>query len=216
MKKEALYAFILAHTTVETVPFVPELRLHLATQMEGLWLETESLLDDRDCEPPFWAFAWAGGLGLARYVLDHPETVRGLRVLDFASGSGLVGLAAAKAGAKTVWSCDIDPLAQEAARLNAVLNDVALGAMEVTYLKQPVKGVDVILAGDVCYDFAMAPRVVAWLRLCARNGTRVLLGDPGRAYVPTEGVEPLATYRVPTSLAVEDLPEREVRVLTLG
>lgn len=207
--------FIRAKTQPTVLGFLPEIQLHLAEKMEPLWKDVEAVTRDPECEPPFWAFAWAGGLGLSRYILDHPQSVVGLRVLDFASGCGLVGIAAAKAGAKRVRSCDIDPLAQAACKLNAALNGVALDPMTISYLKQPIKGVDLILAGDVCYDHLMAHRVLAWLRICARSGTKVILGDPGRAYVPREGVETLATLVVPTSLALEDTAERTVQILSL-
>ncbi len=208
-------SFIRAKTKAITNDFLPELTLHLADKMEPLWKEIELFIGDPDCEPPFWAFAWAGGLGLARHILDHPELVAGKRVLDFASGSGLVGLAASKAGAKKVRCCDIDPFAQAALKLNAALNQTSVELMEISYLKRPVKGVDVILAGDVCYDHLMAHRVISWLRLCASAGAQVVLGDPGRAYAPRDGVEPLAELIVPTLLALEDEPQRKVKILSL-
>ncbi|MDD3181695.1 MAG: methyltransferase [Alphaproteobacteria bacterium] len=207
--------FIRAHTQLMPIDFLPEITLHVAQKMEPLWKEMESSFGDPDCEPPFWAFAWAGGLGLSRHIMDHPELVKGKRVLDFAAGSGLVGIAAARAGAKKVWSCDIDPLSQAAIKMNADSNDVQLAPMKISYLKEPVRGIDVILAGDVCYDHLMAHRVVAWLRLCVRHGITVIMGDPGRAYVPRERIEVLATMTVPTSLALEDMAQREVQVLSL-
>lgn len=208
-------SFIRAHTEPQSLPFLPELTLNLAERMEPLWCALQIETQDSDCEPPFWAFAWAGGLGLARTILDYPDLVQGRRVLDFASGSGLVGFAAAKAGAKKVWCCDIDPVAQTAIQLNARLNALKVDLMAISYLKQPVKGVDVILAGDVCYDHLMAHRVLSWLRLCVRSGVQVLLGDPGRAYVPQEGVELIAELTVPTSLALEDEAQRKVNVFSL-
>lgn len=207
--------FIHSHTKAAPIAYLSGLQLYQAEKLEPLWKDVENAFADPDCEPPFWAFAWAGGLGLSRYILDHPDCVAGQRVLDFAAGSGLVGICAAQSGAKKVWSCDIDPLAQEVLKLNASLNAVKIAPLEINYLKQPVKGIDVILAGDVCYDHLMAHRVVAWLRLCVRSGIKVLLGDPGRAYVPKERVETLATLTVPTSLALEDTDEREVQILSL-
>lgn len=208
--------FIHQHTALQSLaPFLPEVSLHLAERMEPLWESVQEAADHPDLPPPFWAFAWAGGLGLARYVLDHPECVAGKRVLDFASGSGLVGIAAAKAGAAKVYACDIDPLAQRAIPLNAQENGVVLEEMVVADMKKSPKGVDVILAADVCYEHLMAHRTVAWLRLCAAQGIMVLLGDPGRAYVPKEGIEAVASYTVPTSLAIEEQKEREVQILTL-
>jgi len=206
--------FIRDNTSLTDLPFLPEMRLHLAERIDPLWKLIEQITDEDDCPPPFWAFPWAGGMGLARYILDHPEAVQGKRVLDFASGCGFVGIAAAKAGAKKVYSCDIDPLAQAACQMNAKENGVALEPMAITDLKRVPKGIDIILAGDVCYDHLMAHRVLAWLRLCAAEGTRVLLGDPSRAYAPQEAVQTLATYIVPTSLELEDKPERDVAILT--
>ena len=209
-------SFITSRTTLAPLPYVPEISLHSATAMEPLWKELEALSQDPDCPPPFWAFAWAGGLGLARYLMDHPELVRGKRVLDFASGSGLVGLAAAKAGAGTVWACDSDPLAHAAIQINAQANAVTLHPYDAVTFKNPVRGVDVILAGDVCYDHLMAHRVLAWLRLCACDGTQVYLGDPARAYSPTDGIEVIARMMVPTLIALEDKPEREVSILRIS
>jgi len=205
-------AFIRARTRLAPVPLVPEISLFGAQALEPLWKELEALSGDPDCPPPFWAFPWAGGVGLARFVLDHPEHVRGKRVLDFASGSGLVGIAAALAGAKQVAACDIDPLAQAAGQLNAEANGVSVTVVGAVDFKRVPKGVDVILAGDVCYDHLMAHRSLAWLRLCAAAGVMVLLGDPARAYAPQDGVELLASVTVPTVLEIEDREEREVSI----
>ena len=213
---EDITAFIREHAPLKPLsPFLPEIVLHQAQQMEELWQLLQSLAGDPELPPPFWAFAWAGGQGLARYVLDHPELVAGKRVLDFASGSGLVAIAAAKAGAARVLVCDIDPLANYACAANARENTVFLEELTLDDLKTVPKDIDVILAGDVCYEYLMAHRVVAWLRLCAAAGIKVLLGDPGRAYAPKENVTVLATYIVPTSLAIEEQKEREVQILTL-
>ncbi|MGE4351314.1 MAG: methyltransferase [Bdellovibrionales bacterium] len=208
--------FIRAHTRETVLPFLPELKLALGENMEALWKETDLFTGDPEGEPPFWAFAWAGGMGLARYILDNPEVVAGKRVLDFAAGSGLVGLAAAKAGAAKVYSCDIDPLACEAAQLNAEQNNVKLAPYTVSNLKSPPQKIDLILAGDVCYDHLMAHRVLAWLRICVGEaGIPVLIGDPGRGYMPKEAVRERATLTVPTLLDLEDLPERSVHILEI-
>ncbi|NKL48968.1 methyltransferase, partial [Rhizobium leguminosarum bv. viciae] len=151
----------------------------------------------------FWAFAWAGGQGLARYILDHPETVRGKRVLDFASGSGLVGIAAVMAGALEVTACDIDPWAEAAVRLNAEANGVSLGFTGADLIGQAVDA-DMLLAGDVFYDSAFAAALVPWLSRLAAGGKSVLVGDPGRSYLPRDRLEFCAVYQVPVTRALED------------
>jgi predicted nicotinamide N-methyase len=173
---------------------------------------TEDKFGESNMPPPFWAFAWPGGQALARYVLDNPSTMRGKRVLDFAAGCGIAAIAAAKAGAARVMACDIDPLAQEATRLNAQLNGVTVEDAGVIKLEKPIKGADIILAGDVCYQQTMSAAVTRWLRFCAEAETHVLLADPGRAWVPQEGLRELARYEVPTLLELEDTEKREVTV----
>ncbi|MFN3719960.1 MAG: class I SAM-dependent methyltransferase [Rhizobium rhizophilum] len=195
--------FIRQNTSVLSPPHVPEIRLHLASEVHDLWLKTEEDLEAIGLPPPFWAFAWAGGQGLARYVLDHPEIVRGKRVLDFASGSGLVAIAAALAGAEEVLAADIDPWAKTAVRLNAALNTVSVSFTGEDLIGRSVD-VDVILAGDVFYDSDFARALVAWFGVMAKNGCLVLVGDPGRSYRPTEHLEALATYEVPVTRVLED------------
>ncbi|EKF61362.1 hypothetical protein QWE_02295 [Agrobacterium albertimagni AOL15] len=203
--------FILENTSVLSPPHVPEIRLHLASEMHDLWLKTEEDLEAIGLPPPFWAFAWAGGQGLARYVLDHPETVRGKRVLDFASGSGMVAIAAAKAGAAEVLAADIDPWARTAVRLNAALNDVSVDCTTEDLIGRSVD-VDVILAGDVFYDSDFARALVTWFADMAKDGCLVLVGDPGRSYRPTEHLEPLATYEVPVTRVLEDSEVKKTTV----
>ncbi|MCF3640009.1 methyltransferase [Rhizobium sp. TRM95111] len=195
--------FILANTDILAPPHVPEIRLRLASEAHDLWLKTEEELEAIGLPPPFWAFAWAGGQGLARYVLDHPDAVRGRRVLDFASGSGMVAIAAAMAGARTVIASDIDPWAETAIGLNAGLNavTVAVRSDDAVGLDE---GWDVVLAGDVFYDRAFAERLIPWLAALARRGALVLVGDPGRAYCPTDRLESLAVHAVPVTRALED------------
>ena len=164
-----------------------------------------------DGPPPYWAFAWLGGQALSRYVLDHPAEVAGLRVLDLASGSGLVALAAARAGAAGVTAVDVDPHSATAARLNAGLNGLDVEVLIADLLDDPPPDVDVVLAGDVCYDRDMTPRVLAWL---SRFPGRVLLGDPGRAYLPQTGFAEVAAYDVPTTRALEGVEVKRVRVLS--
>lgn len=204
--------FVRTHTVPASPALLPELRLHTATEMTPLWQATEDWLDARRIGPPFWAFPWAGGQAVARHVLDHPELVRSRRVLDFAAGSGLIGIAAALAGAAAVRAVDIDPLAEAACIANAALNGVALDVIAADLVGRDVPDIDVLLVGDVCYERPMAERITAWLRARAAAGVTVLLGDPGRAYLPTDGLERLAVYDVPTSRELED---REERVTTV-
>lgn len=196
-------AFILANTDLSTPPHVPEISLHLASEAHDLWLKTEEELQAIGLPPPFWAFAWAGGQGLARYVLDHPQVVAGKRVLDFASGSGIVGIAAMMAGAAEVTAADIDPFSETAIGLNAVANGVSPGFRGDDLIGRD-EGWDVVLAGDVFYDKSFAAALTPWFdALCARGAT-VLAGDPGRAYLPKERLAALATYEVPVTRALED------------
>ncbi len=162
--------------------------------------------------PPFWAFAWAGGQALARYLLDRPQTVAGRKVLDFGSGSGLVAIAAAMAGAHPVLAAEIDRFAAAAIAANAALNGVEVEVTVAEMLDAAAPSCQIVTAGDVCYEREMAQRVVAWLRVFAGAGSTVLLGDPGRAYLPQSGLRELAHYRVPTSRELEDADTREAIV----
>ncbi|EGY00166.1 ribosomal L11 methyltransferase [Nitrospirillum viridazoti Y2] len=202
-------AFIRANTAPEAPALVPELTLLTASEITPLWQATEATLAAKDLPPPFWAFPWAGGQAVARHVLDHPELVRGARVLDFAAGSGLIAIAAAKAGAASVMAVEIDAYAIAAIGLNARLNGVAVTAVERDVVGQPLTDIDVVLVGDVCYEKPMAERVMAWLRALAGDGLVILMGDPGRTYLPKDGLVPLATYRVPTTLELEDRTHRD-------
>jgi predicted nicotinamide N-methyase len=203
--------FILENTGILHPPHVPELRLHLASEAHELWLKTEEELEEIGLPPPFWAFAWAGGQGLARYVLDHPESVCGKRVLDFASGSGLVAIAAAKAGAAKVLAADIDPWTETAIRLNAALNDVDISFTGLDLVGKPVEA-DVLLAGDVFYDRTFADLLVPWFLELTEKGVIVLVGDPGRAYLPKERLRAEATYQVPVTRALEDSDVKKTTV----
>jgi len=203
--------FILDNTGIMRPPHVPELRLHLATEAHELWLKTEEELEAIGLPPPFWAFAWAGGQGLARYVLDHPDSVCGRRVLDFASGSGLVAIAAAKAGASAVLAADIDPWTETAIRLNAALNEVDIAFTGLDLVGKPVEA-DVLLAGDVFYDRAFADLLVPWFRELTEKGVSVLVGDPGRAYLPKDRLRAEATYQVPVTRALEDSEVKKTTV----
>ncbi|WP_437538415.1 50S ribosomal protein L11 methyltransferase [Sorangium sp. So ce726] len=213
---ERAAAFVARETAVACPPFVPEVRLHLATEVTPLWHATEAALARAGVPPPYWAFAWAGGQALARYLLDHPATVSGKRVLDLASGGGVVAIAAVLAGAARVSAADIDPFAAAALRLNADMNGVTVDMLtEDLTASAATAAWDVIVAGDVCYERAMVDRVLPWLRRQAAHATAVIVGDPGRAYCPSEAVEELARYLVPTSLDLEGREQRETRVLRL-
>lgn len=196
--------FIRANTRLEAPPLVPEVKLHLAGEVVPLWEATEEELAKQGLPPPFWAFAWAGGQALARYLLDHPEVVRGKRVLDFAAGSGIVGVAACLAGAGAVDAADIDAFACAACRLNAAANGVAVTVIEEDIVGCGNPGWDVVLAGDVCYERPAAERITAWLRDLASERCLVLLGDPGRTYLPRQGLERVIAYGVKTSRELED------------
>jgi predicted nicotinamide N-methyase len=196
-------AFIRAETRLLPVPHAPEILLHVADEATELWQKTEEELGDIGLPPPFWAFAWAGGQALARYILDRPETVRGKRVLDFASGSGLVAIAAMKAGAAEVAACDIDAFAVAAIGLNAEANEVAVAPVQADLVGQD-GGWDAVLAGDICYERDLAARVAEWLMRLSRRGATVLIGDPGRSYLPREQLDNLAQYQVPVTRTLED------------
>jgi predicted nicotinamide N-methyase len=192
-------AFVRENARLQRVPLLPEIALYLASEALPLWQHAQKVLARDDVPLPFWAFAWVGGQAVARYVIDHPEVVREKRVLDFAAGSGLVAIAAARACARVVTAADIDPVAQAAVALNAQANDVTVGVSGRNYVGDCDLPFDVVLAGDVCYEQPMASLVETWLRQLAERGTLVILGDPGRAYVPRAGLERLATYRVETT-----------------
>ena len=196
--------FVLAHTTPQRPAIVPEIELQLCDDIVELWRVT-----GEDAPPPFWAIAWLGGQALARYVLDHAEEIRGRRVLDLGSGSGLVAIAARLAGATTVLAADIDPMCAAAIELNAAANDVAIDVTLDDLLQHDPPDVDVILAGDVWYERETAERVTAWL---TRTDARVLLGDPGRAYLPQDGWTELPAYEIPTTRDLEGVQSKRVRV----
>jgi predicted nicotinamide N-methyase len=205
-------AFIRAYTQVLAPPLVPEVRLHQASEVTPIWEATQAKLDALGLPPPYWAFAWAGGQAIARYLLDNGAVVAGRRVLDFGTGSGLAGIAAKLAGAARVEAVDIDRFAAAAARLNAVLNGVTLEVRMEDIVGGAKPGWDLVLAGDMCYEQPLAFRVEAWLRAFAVENTLVLLGDPGRTYLPKRGLEPVAKYSVQTTRAIEDTDLRNAVV----
>jgi predicted nicotinamide N-methyase len=209
-------ALIERWTIVEPAPFVPEVRLHIGGLAMPLW-EAAALADARlPVPPPYWAWPWAGGQALARYVLDQPQLVRGRRVADIGTGGGIVAIAAALAGATTVDAIDIEPYAIEACRLNAAANGVAASVEAIE--ADPVgsdAGWDVVLAGDVWYEAELAAYIGPWLRALAARGATVLTGDLGRAYLPSDGMQQLAHYLVPTLVDLEDVSEKDARVLRI-
>jgi predicted nicotinamide N-methyase len=204
--------FIRANTSLMTPPLVPEVQLYLAHEAVPLWQKTEEELGELGLPPPFWAFAWAGGQALARHVLDHPDIVRGKRVIDLASGSGLVGIAAMKAGAASVLAADIDAFSVEAIVLNAEVNGVSLEATGRDLLEQPAQGCDVILVGDLFYEKGLAAKVFAWLEEAEARGIVTLIGDPGRSYLPREKLKKLGEYKVQVT---RDLEDAEVKLTSV-
>lgn len=195
--------FILDNTSILSPPHVPEIHLHLAEEAHNLWHRTEEELQAIGLEPPFWAFAWAGGQGLARHVLDNPASVRGKHVLDFATGSGLVAIAAMTAGAKSVLAADIDPFTRDAVALNAMLN-----GFEIPHTAENLVGTDqgwdIVLAGDVFYDRHISDLLQPWFDELSTRGATILIGDPGRAYLPKSRLEMLSEHQVPVTRALED------------
>lgn len=205
-------AFIRSNTTLMPPPLVPEVQLHLAHEAVPLWQKTEEELGEMGLPPPFWAFAWAGGQALARHVLDHPDLVSGKRVTDLASGSGLVGIAARKAGAASVLAADIDLFAVEAIGINAAANGVSLDATGRDLLDQPAPDCDVILVGDLFYEKDLAGKVFGWLEEAESRGILTLIGDPGRSYLPREKLRKLGEYKVQVT---RDLEDAEVKLTSV-
>ncbi len=208
---ERRLAFIRAHTRLLRVPHAPEISLYLADEATALWMKTEEELGEMGLPPPFWAFAWAGGQALARYILDNPAVVRGRRVLDVATGSGLVAIAAARAGATIVEASEIDDFALAAIGLNAAENGVTI-APRAADLVGVDEGWDVVLAGDVSYERDMAARMTDWLEALARRGALVLIGDPGRSYLARDRLSAVAEYRIAVSRDLEDAEIKRTQV----
>jgi predicted nicotinamide N-methyase len=210
--REELLRFVATRTAPAPVPLAPELTLHQATELTPLWHATAAELAGWD-DSPWWAFPWAGGQALARLLLDRPGLVLGRSVADFATGSGLCAIAAARSGARETVALDRDPMCEAAVALNAALNGVALRFLTGDPIGEALPGVEVLLAGDVFYERDLAERAWAWFRERAAGGVLVLAGDAGRAYAPRAGFEVLASYDVPTTVAIEDAPVRAARVL---
>lgn len=207
--------FIAANTRLQAVPHAPEISLWLADEITPLWRLTEEELGAMGLPPPFWAFAWAGGQALARWLLDHPDQVAGKRVIDLATGSGLVAVAAIKAGAASVLAADIDPFCAAAVAANAASNNVEIAFTDANLLDAAPPHADLICAGDVFYEKPMAEAVMVWLKQAQANGTRVIVGDPGRTYFPKSGLTLLAEYTVPTTRELEDQEVKRSRVWSL-
>ncbi len=209
--------FISANTRLLAPPLVPEIRLHLAEESLPIWRKTEEELGEMNVPPPFWAFAWAGGQALARYLLDNPDICRGKRVLDLGSGSGLTAIAAAICGATHVLAADIDGLAVAASHLNAAANHVTIEATTDDLLAAPLPAADVILVGDLFYERTLAERVLTAIEASgAAHGARVLIGDPQRSYFPRGRFDKLSEYRVPVTRELEDAEIKQTAVWTLA
>jgi predicted nicotinamide N-methyase len=208
-------AFVVANTALLSPPLVPEIRLRLAHEALPLWEKTEEALAEAGVPPPYWAFAWAGGQALARYVLDNPEIVAGRSVLDFASGSGLVAIATMKAGAKSVLASEIDAIARAAIEANADENGVAIMTTGADLIGED-RGFDIVLAGDVFYEKPMADRILPWFTGLAERGATIIVGDPGRSYFEKARFTPLAHYEVPVTRALEDSEIKKTGVWRLA
>lgn len=204
--------FVAANTVIGTAPLIPEIRLHLATEITPIWQATETWLACEGVAPPFWAFAWPGAQALARRVLDDPALVRGRTVLDFAAGGGLAAIACAMAGA-TVETAELDPLATSATLANAALNGIDLAAHTGDVVGSAGRW-DLILCGDVCYEAPMTKHIIPWLGTLASTA-EVWIADPGRAYLPAGGMTELAVYEVPTTLELEDRTTRTTTIYRL-
>ena len=207
-------AFLRENTRLDHAPLVPEIVLFLASEITPIWLASEDWLREKNIEPPFWAFAWPGGQALARHIVDHPELVAGKRVLDFAAGGGIAAIACAMAGAASVEAAEIDPLAVAAINLNAGQNGVNVTALSEDVVGAPCRW-DLILCGDVCYEAPMTLHILPWLEAMAAQAI-VWVADPGRAYLPREGMDRFADYKVATSLELEDRTERHVVLYRLS
>jgi predicted nicotinamide N-methyase len=208
-------SFVVRHTALQPVPGVTGIRLHLADEVYPLWHALQVETGDPDTPMPYWAFAWGGGLAIARYQAEHPEVVDGRHVLDLAAGSGLCAIAALRAGAASVTAADIDPFAVEAIALNAKANGVRIQTTDRDLLAEPPPDVDVILAGDCWYEESLAARVLPWLRAARDLGIDVITGDPGRRYLPTGELVEVAVYDVRTTTELEDLALKQGRVFRI-
>lgn len=208
--------FIRNNTRIHAAGLVPEIKLHLADEAIELWQLTEKELSETNLPPPFWAFAWAGGQALSRYILDNPEIVRGKMVLDFASGSGISAIAVKLSGATRVLAADIDKFSEQACLINAALNEIEIEATSNDLIGNMDTEWDVIITGDICYEQPLAGQVIDWLEAHAKRGAVVLIGDPGRTYLPKERLEKLVSYAVKTTRELEDTDVRNTTVWRLN
>jgi predicted nicotinamide N-methyase len=215
MTFEEIASFILANTRLLKPPHCPEITLYMADEAVALWQLSAEELDQQGLPLPFWAFAWAGGQALARYLLDNPDIASGKQVYDLASGSGLVAIAAKLCGAGVVTAVDIDPYAIAAIELNATANGVSLLTLQGDIIGQPLQA-DVLLVGDLFYEREIAEPLFAWLKQCQQAGILVLIGDPGRTYLPKEGLIELACYQIAVSRELEDQDIKVTRVWGLA
>jgi len=206
------HGFILANTRLTSPPHTPEIELYLADEITPIWRMTEEELGQIGLPPPFWAFAWAGGQALARYLLDHPDLVAGQHVLDVASGSGLVAIAAARCGARPVLAADVDQLATQAISVNAAADGARVRPVLADLLDGDGDGADVVLCADAFYEEELAVRVLAFLHRARAAGARVFVGDPGRAFLRTAGFVPLETYEIPVTVALEGVTSKRATV----
>ncbi|MFV0297377.1 MAG: class I SAM-dependent methyltransferase [Hyphomicrobiaceae bacterium] len=209
--------FIRENTVLLVPPLVPEIKLHLAEESLPIWRKTEEELGEMNVPPPYWAFAWAGGQALARYLLDNPASARGRRVIDLGTGSGLTAIAAARAGAGSVLAADVDAVAIEATKLNASVNGTPIEVTGEDLLQRaPESGVELILVGDVFYERELADRVMAYIGKAADGGAAVLVGDPQRSYFPRDRFHQVAEYGVPVTRELEDAEIKRTAVWRLG
>lgn len=213
---EADQAFIIQHTRLQCPSLIPELRLYLASDIMPLWQQVAKTRAAPDPPPPYWASAWPGGQAIARYLLDHPDEVAGKRVVDVATGSGLCALAAARAGAAEVLAADIDPFAATAVALNACANNMRLTFTDRDLLAADPPNVDVITAGDLCYERVLASRALPWLRMAHERRIRVLIGDPGRDFFSYDSLMQLAGYQVTTLREIEGVESKQAAVFTFA
>ncbi len=215
ISRSGALAFVRGHTRLRAVPGLTGMRLYSGGDIMALYDQTVLATGQADVPLPYWAYAWSGGLAVAQHLVSHPEAVRGQRVLDVASGSGLCAIAAVRAGALQVTAIDVDPLAAAAIELNAIANHVQVAVLTGDLLDQSTSGWDVVLAGDICYEAAMTERFLGWLRRASRGGSKALVGDPGRRYLPGDLV-PLAAYSVRASMLVEESGHKQARVFRLA
>jgi predicted nicotinamide N-methyase len=209
-------SFVLRHTRLQRVAALDEIRLHLSDDVYAVWRAVHEATGDPDAPIPYWAFAWGGGLAIARYLAEHPDRVRARQVIDFASGSGVCAIAAARAGAASVIAVDVDPFARAAIVLNARVNGVRLTTINDDMLEREPPDADVILAGDCWYDESFGTRTTEWLRRARERGTDVLIGDAGRRYLDHAGLSELATYEVRSTTDLEDLGRTTATVYTIA